>query len=90
MNERAFFHDMTLDYLRPAEPDKNRKVDIRFRCRRAEASEIILVWKGERHPMTCSETSGEFDYYDASVNVGEEPTSYFFEIEGMDGSFFLL
>jgi alpha-glucosidase len=88
MNESAFFHDMTLDYLRPAEPDKNRKVDIRFRCRRAEASEIILVWKGERHPMTCLETSGEFDYYDASVNVGEEPASYFFEIEGMDGSFF--
>ena len=44
MNERAFFHDMTLDYLRPAEPDKNRKTLVRFRSRKGDALNVVLVW----------------------------------------------
>ncbi len=87
MNQTAFFHDMTLDYLRPAEPDIGRITDFRFRCARSEASQVLLVWESEHRKMKLSETDNGFDYYDISVNIGKEPFKYYFEITGKDGSF---
>ena len=86
MTRKAFFHDMTLDYLRPAEPDKNRKTLVRFRSRREDSPDVVLVWGDERIKMTLSETDGEFDYYDASAKTGTTPLSYFFEIRTKDGN----
>ena len=56
MNFDAFFHDMTLDYLRPAEPDVGRITDFRFRCAQGEASQVLLVWGNEHRKMKHSET----------------------------------
>ena len=89
MNQAAFFHDMTLDFLRPAEPDIGRITDFRFRCARAEASQVLLVWDSEHRKMKHSETDNGFDYYDISVNIGKEPFRYYFEITGKDGSHWL-
>ncbi|AOZ97734.1 alpha-glycosidase [Butyrivibrio hungatei] len=86
MDTRYLFHDMTMDYLRPTEPDKNRITDFRFRCKSGDASEVTLVFGGERHSMNLSEQEGLFDYYDASFSVGAVPQSYYFEIKGTDGS----
>ncbi len=61
MNTKLLFHDMTLDYLRPAEPDKNRTTDIRFRCAAGDAEEITLVLRKERYKMKLSETADDFD-----------------------------
>ena len=88
MNQAAFFHDMTLDYLRPSEPDINRITDFRFRCAHGEASEVLLRWGSEYRRMKRSETDNGFDYYDVSVNIGKEPFKYYFEITGKDGSFY--
>ncbi len=88
MNNAAFFHDMTLDYLRPAEPDVGRNTDFRFRCARSEASRVLLVWGSERKEMKLQESDDTFDYYDVTINVGSHPTSYYFEITGIDGSFY--
>ena len=77
---------MTLDYLRPAEPDKNRKTLVRFRAYKDDKVEITLVWGNERHKMTLAETSGEFDYYDVEVKTGTEIVSYYFEIHSGDGN----
>ena len=87
MNFDAFFHDMTLDYLRPAEPDVGRITDFRFRCAQGEASQVLLVWGNEHRKMKHSETDNGFDYYDVSVNIGKDPFRYYFEITGKDGSF---
>ncbi len=88
MNRKAFFHDMTMDYLRPAEPDVDRITDFRFRCAKGEAEQILLCWGSERRKMKRSETEGGFDYYDVSVNIGKEPFTYYFEVMGKDGSHF--
>ena len=77
---------MTLDYLRPAEPDKNRKTLVRFRTRKGDALDVVLVWGSERMKMTLSETDGEFDYYDASAKTGTTSIAYFFEIKTPDNS----
>ena len=87
MNFDAFFHDMTLDYLRPAEPDVGRITDFRFRCAQGEASQVLLVWGNEHRKMKHSETDNGFDYFDISVNIGKDPFRYYFEITGKDGSF---
>lgn len=85
MNKKLLFHDMTMDYLRPTEPDKNRKTDFRFRCGKGEASEVFIIWNNEKRPMKRAESEGNFDYYDISFNVGEKPATYYFEIDGKDG-----
>lgn len=77
---------MTLDYLRPAEPDIERITDFRFRCLSGDADEVLLRWGNESRRMKLSETDGSFDFYDVSVNIGREPFRYFFEIHGADGS----
>ncbi len=87
MNYDALFHDMTLDYLRPAEPDVERITDFRFRCAQSEASQVLLVWGQEHRKMKLSETDNGFDYFDISVNIGKDPFRYYFEITGKDGSF---
>ena len=86
MNTKALFHDMTLDYLRPAEPDKNRKTQVRFRTASGDKVEITLVWGTERRKLRRTETDGEFDYYDVEVKTGTVPVPYYFEIIGDDGN----
>nr|WP_297703596.1 glycoside hydrolase family 13 protein [uncultured Butyrivibrio sp.] len=80
MNIKALFHDMTLDYLRPAEPDKNRKTQVRFRCAKQENLEIHLVWGDEHLRMKRSETDGEFDYFDVEAKTRDFVVAYYFEI----------
>ncbi len=88
MNTKAFFHDMTLDYLRPAEPDANRITRVRFRCEKDEAESIDLIWGTERHALALSESDGEFDFYETQATTGTSPFTYYFEIKGKDGSFY--
>lgn len=78
---------MTLDYLRPSEPDIGRITDFRFRCARSEASQVTLIHGSEQRKMELSETDNGFDYYDISLNIGRDPFRYHFEIKGNDGSF---
>ncbi|WP_034465963.1 glycoside hydrolase family 13 protein [Butyrivibrio proteoclasticus] len=87
MNNRALFHDMTLDYLRPAEPDKERLTQVRFRTAKGDVKEVTLFWEQKNLQMKKTETDGEFDYYDVAVMTKQDPISYFFKIEGNDGSF---
>ena len=86
MRIEALFHDMTLDYLRPAEPDKNRNTQVRFRAYKGDTIKINLVWGNERLHLRHTETDGEFDYYDISVNTGSDAVSYYFEILAEDGN----
>ena len=86
MNRSALFHDMTLDYLRPAEPDIGRITDFRFRCAQGEASQVLLKWGSEYRRMKLSETDNGFDYYDISVTIGKDPFRYYFEVTSKDGN----
>ncbi len=88
MRIEALFHDMTLDYLRPAEPDKNRKTQVRFRTHKGDKIKVNLVWGNERLHLMLTETDGEFDYYDVSANTGNEAIAYYFEILAEDGNTF--
>ena len=88
MKINALFHDMTLDYLRPAEPDKNRITQVRFRCHRDDQLKITLVWGDDRARMTLSEKDGEFNYFDVSVKTGTTEIAYYFEIVTEDGNTF--
>ncbi len=78
---------MTMDFLRPAEPDVDRITDFRFRCGQGDISQIVLVHGTDRRKMKLSETENGFDYYDISLNIGKDPFIYHFEITGKDESF---
>ncbi len=89
MNKKLLFHDMTMDYLRPTEPYKNGIADFRFRTGRDDVKEVTLVWGDSRHKMKKSESDDIFDFYDASLNVGSQPTAYYFEISGKNDDKFV-
>ncbi len=78
---------MTLDYLRPAEPDKNRITQIRFRAHKDDELEITLMWGDQRRRMSKAEVDGEFVYYDVESKTGSDAVSYYFEVKAADGDF---
>ncbi len=78
---------MTMDFLRPSEPDVGRITDFRFRCESDDVSQIVLVHGSDRRKMKHRETENGFDYYDISLNIGKDPFKYYFEITGKDESF---
>jgi len=81
MNYKALFHDMTLDYLRPLEPEAGNKVNIIFRTKEDDALKVTLVYGDKHMQMTKAETDNGFDYYSICVDATEETVYYHFEIE---------
>ena len=80
LRKRALFSDGTRDYRNPPEPKKNEKVTFTFRTAKDNV-DIVLLWSGEqRYPMEKTESEGEFDYYQVTIQLGEEQFSYYFEV----------
>ena len=83
LRKDALFSDGTADYRQPVEPRAGDKVTIRFRT---AADNADIVWLCEnkdvpvRYKMRRTETKDGFDYYSVTVEMGEEPFFYYFEI----------
>lgn len=84
LRKHAMFSDGTKDYRNPPEPDVNEMVTIRFRTAKDNV-DIVWLCNGEKKiSMRKQETEGPFDYYQAEVQLGEEPYHYYFEaVTGM-------
>ncbi|MEE1314795.1 MAG: glycoside hydrolase family 13 protein [Faecalimonas sp.] len=84
MNREALFSDGTENYVFPAEVKANSQVTIRFRTAVNDVN-FVRVFAGARgYLMRKVYTQGEFDYYEFTGNVGEEPIHYCFEIDSGD------
>lgn len=80
LRKYALFSDGTRDYRNPPEPKENEKVTFTFRTAKNNV-DIVLLWSGDRqYAMEKTETEGEFDYYQATIQLGEEKFSYYFEV----------
>ncbi|MBR5766110.1 MAG: alpha amylase N-terminal ig-like domain-containing protein, partial [Lachnospiraceae bacterium] len=77
---RAVFSDGTKDYRIPPEPEAGDTVRIRLRTARGNAFAAVLVTNEQRVQMSVVSSDALFDYYEATLPVGEENISYYFLI----------
>ena len=81
INTRALYSDVTEDYRSPAEPMPGDTVKIRLRTGRYNVDKAYIYVNNVECPMTKIKAVGLFDYYEASVKVGEEKLYYYFKVE---------
>ena len=80
LDRQALFCDETSDYRIPQEPECNQKVRIRFRTARENADQVYMICGTTEINMNVTESIGEFDYYEGTVCLQEDPIHYYFEI----------
>ncbi len=80
MNKSALFCDESGNFRIPMEPTQNSTVKIRFRTAKGDASQVYLIYDNKEILMEIESEDVWFDYYQASVFVGTEPLSYYFEV----------
>ena len=64
----------------PAEPNENEEVTLTFRTGRDNVDIVFLWHNDEKIIMDKTESEGEFDYYQVTVQLGTEPYYYCFEV----------
>ena len=80
LRKHALYSDVSDNYISPAYPAPGEDVSIRFRCASNNIDTVYLVSGGEKHIMEMSSRDELFDYYTATVKLGNEPFTYHFEI----------
>lgn len=79
-NPQALFSDGTAFYRNPSEPDCFEEVHLRFRTRRENVDEVILVFDEQRYTMQKVANDKMFDYYEYTVKLGDSRVEYYFEV----------
>lgn len=80
LNSRGLFHDTTEQFVTPCEPDKNSDIELRFRTLKYNVETVKVVVNGSLCHMEKTHCDNRFDYYTATVHIGEEPVNYYFEV----------
>lgn len=80
LNSRGLFHDTTEQFVTPCEPDKNSDIELRFRTLKYNVETVNVVVNGSLCHMEKTHCDKRFDYYTATVHIGEEPVNYYFEV----------
>ena len=82
INREALFCDETEDYRSPYEPDTGDTVCFRLRTGRDNADSVFYLEPDTkvRRRMRRVFSEGRFDYYEITMELGEGPVSYCFEV----------
>jgi alpha-glucosidase len=80
MNIHALFCDGTGNYVFPPEPLPGQQVTLQFRTGAGDADSVCLLTGGREYEMEKRSTSGVFDYYAVSLELGEENLYYSFRV----------
>ena len=89
MHTRAFFSDVTEDYVSPLEPEPYSIVKIRFRVGRNNATHVFLCINHERLLMSKVRSTGVFDYYETEIELDNVPVKWHFYVEcGRQSAFY--
>ncbi len=89
MQTRAFFSDVTEDYVSPLEPEPYSIVRIRFRTGKKNATHVFLCINNERQLMTRAYSAGVFDFYETEIELDNSPVNWHFYIEsGRQGAYY--
>ncbi|BCJ92647.1 maltodextrin glucosidase [Anaerocolumna cellulosilytica] len=81
MNQLAIFSDGTQEYRRPCEPEPFDTVTLRIRTALEKAIKVSLVTALDARPMKLVLQDNLFAYYEAELQLTDQPTAYCFLIE---------
>ena len=84
MNIHALFCDGTGNYVFPPEPMPGQQVTLQFRTGADDADSVCLLTGGREYEMEKRSTSGVFDYYAVSFELGAENLRYSFKVRSGD------
>ena len=84
----AMFSDGTAEFRMPPEPEKNSQVILRFRAKHENLDGVFLVHEGSWTAMMIAQSDNFFDYYEVSVQLGEDSYRYCFGIRDRGQEFF--
>ncbi len=82
---RALYSDGTDYYRHPSECEPWDSVRLRLRTGKFNIDHAYVYVDNEEYPMKRVDKDEYFDYYEAYVEVGENPVSYFFKVEAARG-----
>jgi alpha-glucosidase len=82
---RALYSDATAEYRNPPECEPWDKVKLRLRTGKYNIDNAYVYVDGEEFPMKRVSKDEYFDYYEAVIEVGENPLSYYFKVEAARG-----
>lgn len=88
MNIHALFCDGTGNYVFPPEPLPGQQVTLQFRTGADDADSVCLLTGGREYEMEKRSTSGVFDYYAVSLELGEENLRYSFRVRSGEESWY--
>ena len=80
LDPKALFHDMTAEFVSPAECEPGDTVAIRFRTGRGEADRVELMTADGAQVMNLAESDNDFDYYRILLKVADQTIAYWFRI----------
>lgn len=78
---RALYSDATNDYRIPAECEPWDRVRLRLRTGKFNIDKAYVYVDNEEYAMERVDKDEYFDYYEAVVEIGENPVSYYFKVE---------
>ena len=81
LNYKAFYADMTADYVFPMEPEPFSSVTLRFRTGRNNVDNVFISDRSGRSRMNRIASEGNFDYFEGHINIEDKPFFYHFEME---------
>ena len=84
ISKNLLFCDETYEYRHPVEPEEYETVKLKFRTKVNDIHEVNIKINEENIPMVKVESDLLFDYYEASLNLGEQRISYYFEVRKED------
>jgi len=80
MNRDAIFSDGTPEFVRPWEAEKGDKVMIRARAAHADSARMFILSGSSCTEMRLETEEKVFDYFRASIFLGENVFSYIFKV----------
>ena len=80
MNKALLYSDCTEWYVKPAEPEINSDVTIRFRTGVANVDEVLFCDYETERPMTLVESTHDFDFYEIKIHLTDKKLRYFFKV----------
>lgn len=81
---KAMFSDTTANFINPAEPEPFSAIKVKLRVARGNTTMATLATETEKYPMQIVTQSDFFDYYECTVNLKDEPVSYYFIVWNVD------
>lgn len=80
MKKETLFSDGTGNYVIPAEPKEYETVTLRFRAAKDDIEQVNVICGEQSVTMQKAYTRGEFDYYELTWKLEEEPLRYCFKV----------